>query len=94
MKNKMEPLLVTTEHRGVFFGYGTPTESDIITLQRARMAVRWSPNMRGVLGLAVLGPDKDCRIGPAVESITLQGVTACIKVNDAASRKWEEQPWS
>ena len=32
------PVIVTTEHRGVFFGYATDTSGDAIYLKRARMA--------------------------------------------------------
>lgn len=34
-------LLVTTAHKGVFFGYGQPTNEKTIRLTKARMAVYW-----------------------------------------------------
>jgi hypothetical protein len=45
-------VMVTTQHRGVFFGYATDTTGEAISLKRARMAVYWVADLRGVLGLA------------------------------------------
>jgi len=94
MKTKKIPLLVTTEHRGVFFGYGTLTENKIIKLENARMCVYWSQDVKGVLGLASAGPSKDCRIGPPVPSITLQAVTSVSEVSEPAAKQWESNHWS
>jgi hypothetical protein len=93
-KSALKPLLVTTVHKGVFFGYGQLTTEKIIRLERARMAVYWSADVKGVLGLANCGPKADCRIGPAVPAITLQDVTAVVEVSEAAAKAWETQPWS
>lgn len=87
------PVLVTTVHRGVFFGYATETTGETITLRRARCAVYWSAAMRGFMGLASMGPDVDCRIGPAVD-LTLRGVTAVVEVSPEAVGRWEAAPWS
>lgn len=92
-KNSKTALMVTTEHRGVFFGYGHKSDDKIIELERARMCVFWSKDMKGVMGLATMGPSPSCRISPAVKSITLQGVTSVIEVSDEAKEKWERQPW-
>ena len=60
-----KPVVVTTAHRGVFFGYidGKPTDAPTIRIERARMCVYWSADIKGVLGLAATGPSKDCRRG-------------------------------
>ncbi len=87
------PLVVTTAHRGVFFGYGTPGNADTIRLTQARMCVYWSVSMRGVLGLAVQGPDKDCKIGFAVPALTLRDVTSVTEASPEAAKKWETGPW-
>lgn len=88
------PLVVTTKNKGVFFGYAQPTTEATIRIERARMCVFWSVAMKGVLGLAVIGPDKECRIGPAVPGITLQDVTSVMECTPEAAQKWEAQPWS
>jgi hypothetical protein len=88
------PLVVTTEHRGVFFGYGVPTTEKVIRLEQARMCVKWTSDVRGVVGLAANGPTKDCRIGPAAPAITLQKVTSIMEVSPEAEAKWKLEPWS
>jgi hypothetical protein len=91
--NKEEPLIVTTAHRGVFFGYGEPTTKKTIRLKRARMCVYWSADIKGVLGLANPGPSANCRIGPAIPAITLQNVTSIMEVSEEAEEKWQKEPW-
>lgn len=92
-KSSERPVVVCTEYRGVFFGYATDTSGDRVTLQRARMCVYWEKSLRGVLGLASEGPSSGCRIGRAVDSIELRGVTAVIDVSPEAVDKWEASPW-
>ena len=94
MKQKKQALVVTTEHRGVFFGYGEITTGKTIKLTEARMCVYWSPDVKGVVGLAANGPTEGCRIGPAAPAITLQGVTSIMEVSTAAEAQWQKQPWS
>lgn len=74
MKEKEVPLVVTTQHRGVFFGFGRPTENKIIKLKNAQMCVYWSRDVKGVLGLASKGPTSDSKIGPPVPEITLETI--------------------
>jgi hypothetical protein len=89
------PVLVTTEHRGVFFGYADSTDGETILLKRARLCVYWSADVKGFMGLASSGPTKGCRIGPAVEGgITLRKITAVVEVTPEAVAKWEAAPWS
>ena len=94
MTSKSIPLLVTTAHRGVFFGYGQPGDAETIALTQARMCVYWSADMRGVMGLAAQGPSKSCKIGPAVPSLILRNVTAVIECTAEAAKRWEEGPWT
>lgn len=61
---KERPVVVTTAHRGVFFGYATKTEGEQIALKRARLCIYWSRDVRGFMGLAASGPTSTCRIGP------------------------------
>jgi hypothetical protein len=85
-------VLVTTAHRGVFFGYATDTEGETIALKRSRLCVYWSADVRGFMGLAANGPTKGCRIGPPAD-ITLRNITAVVEVTPAATEKWEAAPW-
>ena len=59
------PVVVTTAHRGVFFGYAKDTDAEQIALTKARLCVYWSADVRGFMGLASSGPTKNCKIGRA-----------------------------
>lgn len=89
-------VVITTEHRGVFFGYINPAHvnDDQIEAKQARLCVWWSAAMHGFMGLASMGPDKQCKIGPAVESITLRKITSVIKCSPEAIAKWKAEPWA
>lgn len=84
--------MVTTEHRGVFFGYASDTDGETIKLTRARCCVYWSSDVKGFVGLASNGPNKSCRVGPAAD-ITLRGITAVLEVTPEAVANWEKSPW-
>lgn len=86
-------VLVTTAHKGVFFGYAKDAAPQRITLCKARMCVYWSEDLRGVLGLASSGPSKTCRISNPVDEIVLNDVTAVVKCSPQAIEKWEQGPW-
>ena len=92
--SKNKPLVVTTAHRGVFFGYGVPTDDASIRLLKARMCVYWPAAVRSVCGLAVMGPLPGSRVGPAVDVLTLRDVTAVMECAEAAVAVWEAEPWS
>lgn len=86
------PVVVTTAHRGVFFGYATKTDGDTIKLSEARLCVYWSSDMKGFMGLAVNGPSASCRIGPAAD-IELRNITSVLEVTPAAEVAWRNAPW-
>mgnify|MGYP001298665149 CR=1 FL=1 len=86
------PVLVTTAHRGVFFGYATDVSGETIALKRARLCVYWTADLRGFMGLAANGPSSGCKIGPAAD-IELRAVTAVVAVTPEAVEKWEKAPW-
>lgn len=90
----MQGLVVSTEHRGVFFGYGEPTDSDTIRLEKARMCIYWAPEVRGFTGLASVGPIGGSKVGPAAPSMTLRGVTAVMECSPEAIQRWEVEPWT
>ncbi len=71
---KERAVVVTTQHRGVFFGY-------------------WSRGVRGFMGLAATGPDKESRVGPAAD-IEVRNITSVIECTPEAITAWEGAPWS
>lgn len=81
------PVLVTTEYRGVFFGYATDTSGDTVDLKRARMAIRWGTT-RGIMELAEVGPNKSSKISARAD-LQLRKVTSVMEVTDAATKQWE-----
>lgn len=89
---KERAVLVTTEHRGVFFGYAKNTDGETISLRGARLCVYWSQDMKGFMGLAANGPSANCRIGPAVD-ITLRNITSVAEITPEAVARWEGGPW-
>jgi len=86
-------VLVTTEYRGVFFGYAEDTSGDTIKLTKARNCIYWPPEQKGFLGLAANGPGKGARVGPAAD-IEARKVTCVAEVPEAAVAAWEAAPWS
>lgn len=90
---KERAVLVTTAHRGVFFGYTTETDGDVIHLKKARNVVYWSADVRGFMGLAANGPSSSCKIGPAVD-MEVRAITSVCEVSPEAVAKWEKSPWS
>lgn len=91
-KPKERAVVVTTEHRGVFFGYATDTDDEIIKLRAARNCLQWSADVRGFMGLAATGPSKNCRVGPAAD-IELRNITSVILCTPEAVTAWEAAPW-
>jgi hypothetical protein len=88
------PVLVTTEHRGVFFGYLTgDAAKEKITLERARNCLYWTADVRGFVGLAESGPTAGCRVGPVAPKLTLFGITSVIECTPKAVARWEASPW-
>lgn len=92
-KQAERAVLVTTAHRGVFFGYATDTSGSMIKLRAARNCLYWSRDCRGFLGLASSGPTAKCRVGPAAD-VELRDVTCVADVTTEAVQRWEESPWS
>ncbi len=86
------PVIVTTANRGVFFGYAKDTTGETIALQRSRLCVYWSADLKGFMGLAANGPSATCRIGPPAD-ITLRNITAVLELSPEAVAKWEGAPW-
>ena len=90
------PVLVTTSHRGVFFGYLNVDQAgpDTLTLERCRNVLYWGQSVKGFLGLAASGPDKSCRIGPAADKTELRGITSVSDCSADAVEQFERGHWS
>lgn len=86
-KVELRPVIVCTEHRGVFFGYATDTTVTTIILKRARMAIYFGTT-RGVMELAETGPTSKSRISARAD-IDVRKVTAVFEVTPEACAKWE-----
>ena len=99
MSHKQErAVLITTSHRGVFFGFTTQTtreivESKIADLRAARNCIRWPEEQKGFIGLADKGPLAGSRIGPPAD-IAINDVTSAAYCTDAAVVAWEKSPWT
>ncbi len=93
MENKDKAFVVTTLHRGVFFGYGEITDDKTIKLRNVRMCVSWPVENHGMVGLAANGPAKGSRISPAAPSVILQDVTAVFEASPEAIKNWESEIW-
>ncbi len=87
------PVLVTTEHKGVFFGYLDSQKGTTVKLKGARCCVYWTAENRGFMGLASHGPTSGARVGPAVD-IELMGVTSVSDCTPMAVESWEKAPWA
>ena len=85
-------VLVTTAHRGVFFGYATETSGPTIRLTDGRNCIRWTSDVRGFIGLAATGPSATCRVGPKAD-MELRDITAVVEVTADAAKRWEAEPW-
>lgn len=86
-KSTSRPVIVCTEHRGVFFGYSMNTSGDPINLQKARMAIYWGTT-RGIMELAETGPTAKSKISARAD-IEVRKITAIFEVTEAAAKAWE-----
>ena len=85
---KSRPVIICTEHRGVFFGYASDTSGDVIHLERARMAIYWGTT-RGVMELAEVGPNAKSKISARAD-IEVRKITAVFEVAPSAVEAWEK----
>lgn len=87
----MKPVLITTQHRGVFAGL-VPPDQDLFArsmgLKSARMAIYWGTK-RGVMQLAEIGPTKSSRISAKADIPALNDITAVFEITPEAWEKWQ-----
>ena len=93
-------VVISTEHRGVFFGYASDDaiaawEKDTtasVKLDRCRMCLYWPASQRGFPGLVFDGPKEGARVSPAA-TLTLAGITSIGDATPASIDRWESAPW-
>ena len=88
MAIKSRPVIVCTEHRGVFYGNAADTAGDTIHLKGAKMAIYWGTT-KGVMELAKVGPNAKSKISSRAD-IEVRKVTAVFEVTPAAAAAWEK----
>ncbi len=87
-KSTERAVIVTTSHRGVFFGYtDADSGAEIIHLKRARMAIRFGTT-RGLMQLAQTGPTLGSKISDRAD-LEVRSITAVFAVTDEAVKAWE-----
>lgn len=86
----MQKVIVTTAHRGVFFGelVSNDLQNKRVVLKNARMAIYWATS-NGLFELAELGPNAKSKIGSVAPEVTLHDVTSVIVCSSVASTAWE-----
>ena len=90
--NNKIPVIITTTHRGVFFGWIDPAKryDSVIDMGGARNCLYWHESIGGFLGLAVTGPNKQCRVGAKVDgTFTARDVTSVTDCGPEAVSAWE-----
>jgi hypothetical protein len=87
----MKPVLVTTQHRGVFAGL-IDDDQDLaakaMPLKNARMAIYWGTT-KGVMELADTGPTSSSKISAPADIPMLHDITALFAISDKAWEKWQ-----
>jgi len=91
-------VVVTTKHRGVFFGeliernrteHGTE-----VVLADARVCIYWTQETCGFVGLAATGPLDGCRISRAAPRLEVLDVTSILTCSEEAIAVWEASKWN
>lgn len=90
-----KPVLLTTAHRGVFFGYEERREETAegltVTVADCRCALRWATT-GGFLELASQGPNSRSKIGARAPRVEIRKVTSVTECSPAAAEAWERAP--
>lgn len=87
----MQNIIVTTQHRGVWFAQAEDgadlTPKTLINLKNCRMAIYWGTT-KGLQELAETGPTSSSKISAPADIPVLHDVTAVFSVTDKAAEKW------
>ncbi len=89
---KMKPVLITTQHRGVFAGL-IPEKQDLtakaMALKNAKMAIRFGTT-KGVMELCETGPTSSSKISALADIPMLHDITAVLSITEAAWKRWQK----
>ncbi len=86
-------VVVLTEFKEIFCGWTTDTTGEQISLREARQACYFSEATHGLLGLAVGGPAKGSKIGPAAD-IEIRKPVNIIECTPEAAEAWSTAKWA
>lgn len=86
-------VVVLTEFKEIFCGWTNDTSGDRIKLRQARQACYYSEGTHGLLGLAVTGPAKGSRVGPAADMEVRKPVNV-IECTPEAAEAWSTAKWA
>lgn len=92
-KNADRLVVVLTEFKEIFCGWTGDTTGDRIKLRAARQACYYSEQTHGLIGLAVTGPAKGSKIGPAAD-MEIRKPVNIIECEVAAVEAWENAKWA
>lgn len=85
----MTPVLITTQHRGVFVAYAESKEGlhekTLKNLKKVRMVINWR-NSQGVQGIAQNGPE-NCKLSATTDAMVLHDVTAVFEITPQAEKE-------
>ena len=90
----MIPVLVTTEFRGVFFGYTSKSERELfeeenIVLHKCKNVIYFGTS-KGFLELADTGPTCDSKIGSEAKKVILKKITSVAYCTEAAEKAFAD----
>ena len=88
----MKSVIVTTKHRGVFFGNvadPSPAQTEL-TLEDAVMVIYWGTT-KGLGQLAATGPTEKSRLSAVVPKWHLRGVTSILECSGVAVDAFAER---
>lgn len=88
-KTESKSVIITTSHRGVFWGRLEATSPDgrTVTLASARNAIYWATS-KGFIELAQVGPNSKSKIGAVAPRIVLHDVTSVTECTEVANAAW------
>ena len=88
----MKAVIITTEHRGVFYGF-IENDQDVnartMPLKNAKMAIKWGTD-KGVMQLARTGPTNRSKISAEADIPALHDITAVFVVTEEAQKQWNK----
>lgn len=90
-KSAQQAVLITTQHRGVFFGtlLSEANNGKTVELKDARCAIYWG-TAGGFLELAGKGPNSKSKIGAVAPQVTLHDVTSKSVCSAEAAEAWRK----